>query len=187
MGTLIQSITAEQLLHMPNDSTRRELIAGELKEMTPEGPDHGEITLEISVPLGAFIKQEKLGRIFAAETGFLLASNPDTVRAPDFAFVSNERLATLPRQKAGFFPGPPDLAVEVISPNDVYSEVQEKVGAWLNAGCRLVVVVNPRNRTLELHRAGSATTILGSHETFEATELFPGFQLPVREIFPCDT
>ncbi|HEV8061926.1 MAG TPA: Uma2 family endonuclease [Gemmataceae bacterium] len=135
MSTRTETVTADGLLQMPNDGLRRELIAGELREMTPSGFEHGCVTMNFSVPLGSFVKENDLGVVSAAETGFLLATNPDTVRAPDVAFVARERLEPV-RKLAGFFPGAPDLAVEVISPGDTYSEVEDKVQAWLHAGCR---------------------------------------------------
>jgi hypothetical protein len=115
-------------------------------------------------------------------TSFLLTTDPDTVRAPDVAFVARERYASLSKTR-GFFPGPPDLAVEVISPTDTYSEVEEKVEAWLNSGCRVLVVVNPRNRTLKVYRSTADVTLLSLTDTFLCQDLLPGFELPVSKIF----
>jgi Uma2 family endonuclease len=183
MSTSTQQITADELLLMPDNGMRRELVAGELREMAPSGQEHGCVAMIFSIPLGAFIEEKKLGNSYAAETGFHLARGPDTVRAPDFAFVSCERLASVPKGR-GFFHGPPDLAVEVISPSDTYSEVEDKVEEWLNAGCRMVVVVNPRNRTLKVYRTVTDVTILTVEDTFDGGDVVPGFQLLVRRIFP---
>jgi Uma2 family endonuclease len=174
-------VSAIDLLQMPNDGIRRELVAGELKEMTPAGHEHGSVTMNFSGPLHTFVKANNLGVVYAAETGFLLSSDPDTVRAPDIAFVNRERVRVL--QKGGYFPGPPDLAVEVISPGDTYAEGEDKVHSWLDAGCQLVVVVNSRNRTVKVYRSTSAVTILTIDDSFQAQELLPGFDLPVRQIF----
>ena len=182
MSTRIGLITANELLHMPDNGMRRELVEGELREMTPAGHEHGFVAMNFSAPLHAFVKEKALGKVFAAETGFVLAVDPDTVRAPDVAFVSRERLALLSKTN-GFFPGPPDLAVEVISPDDSYAEVEEKVEAWLNSGCRVVVVVNPRNRTLKVYRSTADVALLTVADAFHCQDLLPGFKLPVSQIF----
>ncbi len=182
MSNRLGVITADELLHMPDNGMRRELVAGELKEMTPSGHEHGFVTLHMSGPLYAFVMEKNLGAVFAAETGFILATDPDTVRAPDVAFVVRDRYSSLSKTR-GFFPGPPDLAVEVISPSDTYSEVEEKVEAWLNAGCRVVVVVNPRNRTLKVYRSPTDVSLLTLADTFRCADLLPGFELPVSKIF----
>jgi Uma2 family endonuclease len=180
MSTRIELVTADELLHMPDDGLRRELIAGEIKEMTPSGSEHGWVAMKFSGPLNLFVEENDLGAVFAAETGFVLATDPDTVRAPDVAFVARERVELVAK---GYFPGAPDLAVEVISPSDTYSEVEDKVGAWLDAGCRMVVVVNPRNRTLKVYRTRTDVAVLTVDDSFDGGDIVPGFQLPVRRIF----
>src|SRR3954468_6389985 len=141
MTATTQLMTAEDLLRRPDDGFRYELFRGELKKMAPAGHEHGRIAINISTPLDQHARANKLGRVYAAETGFLITSNPDTVRAPDVAFVSQERLEQV-RGVKGYLPGAPDLVVEIISPNDSYTEVEEKVFDWLGAGARMVVVVN---------------------------------------------
>jgi Uma2 family endonuclease len=148
--------------------------------MTPSGFEHGCVIINFTVPLGCFVKENALGVVSAAETGFLLATDPDTVRAPDIAFVARERLGSVAK---GYFPGAPDLAVEVISPGDTYSEVEDKVEAWLDAGCRMVVVVNPRNRTLKVYRTRTDVVVLTVDDSFDGGDVLPGFKLPVRQIF----
>jgi Uma2 family endonuclease len=131
MTTTKPLITADYLLRTPNLG-RCELVGGELIRMTPAGYEHGSIIINISTPLAIFVSRAGLGRVCGAETGFHIAYDPDTVRAPDVAFVAADRLPSpLPK---GFFPGPPDLAVEVISPDDRDSEVLSKVQNWLEAG-----------------------------------------------------
>src|SRR3974390_2393712 len=108
-------MTADDLLRLPPNGLRSELVKGELITMSPTNGEHGSCAFSITVLLGAYIKAHSLGQGFAAETGFVIGRNPDTVRAPDFAFVANARL-----QKQGltgkFYPEAPDLAVEVLSP-----------------------------------------------------------------------
>jgi Uma2 family endonuclease len=183
MTTHVQRITAEELLRMPDDGMRRELVRGELHEMAPSGHTHGRVVMKFSWPLGQYVEEHDLGAVYAAETGFLLATDPDTVRAPDVSFVRRDRLA-LASEAKGYFPGAPDLAVEVISPGDVYTEVEEKVGEWLEAGTRMVVVINPRNRTVKVYRSVTDVHVLTEHDTFDGGDVVAGFQLSVRRLFP---
>ena len=122
-ATLIKPVTADELLAMPDDGYRYEIIEGELRRMSPAGDEHGRIGMELAVPLGSYVKSGGLGKLYLAETGFLLATNPDTVRAPDIAFVCIERIKESPDVK-GYRIGAPDLAVEVVSPGDMVSEVE---------------------------------------------------------------
>jgi Uma2 family endonuclease len=183
MSIRTQLITADELLRMSTDGNRRELVSGELRELTPAGHEHGRYTMRFSVPLGQHVEEHNLGVVYAAETGFQLATNPDTVRAPDIAFVSRERAASV-SAGPGFFPGAPDLAVEVVSPSDTDAEVESKVEDWLRAGCRLVIVVNPRNQTLKTYRAMTNIAVLTVEDTLDAGDVVPGFRLPVRKVFP---
>lgn len=182
MDTLIQPITAEDLLRMPNDGFRYELVRGELRKMSPSGHTHGKIAIKISTPLSNYVWKKKLGEIYAAETGFKLASRPDTVRAPDVAFVRQERVEAA-EDVQGFWPGAPDLAVEVLSPGDTYSEVDEKVCDWLDAGTRMVVVVDPRNRSVTVYRSRDDIIILSENDTLDGGDVVPGWKLPVKDIF----
>ncbi len=136
-------LTADELLRLSTAGDRRyELVKGELYEMPPAGASHGDIAMEIGSRLRVYVKANQLGRVFAAETGFVLRLDPDTVRAPDASFVAEDRLppGDLP---TGFLEFAPDLAVEVVSPGDRPGEVREKVEDWLRAGTRLVWVVHP--------------------------------------------
>ena len=134
-----QLLTADELLRWPDDGQRYELIDGKLKQLASAGSQHGRVVLNVTTPFDQFVRSNSLGVVFAAETGFRLRSNPDTVRAPDVAFVSQERYA-LVGDVPGYWPGAPDLAIEVVSPSDNYAEVEEKVFDWLDAGTRLVIV-----------------------------------------------
>src|SRR5882724_5746234 len=136
-------MTADDLLRKADDGFRYELLRGELKQMAPASHEHGRIAINISTPLDQHARAKHLGRVYAAETGFKLTSDPDTVRAPDVAFVSQERLDQAGPVK-GYWPGVPDLVVEIISPHDIYAEVEEKVFDWLEAGASMEIVVNPR-------------------------------------------
>ncbi len=127
-------------------------------------------------------KANDLGATYAVETGFLLASNPDHVRAPDVAFVRQER-ADAAADTEGFFPGAPDLAIEVVSPSDRYSEVEEKVADWLASGTLAVVVIDPRRRTAKVHRPTMGAADLTEADTLDLSDVVPGWQMPVKDMF----
>jgi len=126
--------------------------------MSPSGNKHGRIAANITGSLAPYGTANKLGAVYAAETGFLIATDPDTVRAPDVAFVSRKHLDHV-GDIEGYWPGPPDLVVEVVSPNDVYTQIEEKVLDWL-AGAAMVVVVSPRKRVVTVHRSLNDIVIL---------------------------
>ncbi|MGA2620642.1 MAG: Uma2 family endonuclease [Thermoguttaceae bacterium] len=180
MATIQHVTTAEQLF-AAGDIGRCELVRGELIMMSPAGSEHGWIVTNITAPLAVFVKQNSLGRVFGAETGFRIGHDPDTVRAPDVAFVTAERIGG--KLAAGFFPGPPDLAVEVLSPDDRAGEVLAKVQDWLDAGCRAVWVVDPRTSTVTVYRSRSEIAVLGTSEALSGGDLLPNFSLPVSELF----
>src|SRR5438874_2640917 len=140
-------MTADELLRLPDSGMRRELIAGELHEMPPAEGEHGYVGIRAAYRLAAFLEQhsEVGGGLFAAETGFRLTRNPDTVRAPDIAYVGPDRLDQA--RVRGFPELAPDLVVEVISPNDTAAEIQQKADEWLRAGVRLVWVLYPSSRS----------------------------------------
>src|SRR5262249_4638196 len=124
MSTATQLLTADDLWRLPQDGMRHELIRGELTNMPPAGAEHGVTTMNLSTPLDKHARTNDLGRVLAAETGFIIGRDPDTVRAADVAFVSKPRIPATGIPKK-FFPGAPDLAVEVVSPSDTVSEVEE--------------------------------------------------------------
>jgi Uma2 family endonuclease len=182
MATQVQTIRAEDLLRMPEDGFRYELVRGELRKMTPAGHEHGKISVKITWRLAQYVESNSLGTVYAAETGFLLSSEPDTVRAPDVAFVRAERVAEV-GDSEGYWPGAPDLAVEVISPGDVYGEVEEKVFDWLRAGTMMVVVVNPRQRAVTVYRSLTDIMVLTEADTLSGGKVVPGWALAVKDLF----
>lgn len=132
-------MTAQELWEMPDDGFRYELVRGELHRMAPAGSEHGASIMNLAAPLKIFVEEHNLGVVFAAETGFQLTDSPDSVRAPDIAFVRRERIPENGIPK-GYWKGAPDLAVEVVSPSDKLYEVDEKVDDFLLAGTRVVCV-----------------------------------------------
>jgi Uma2 family endonuclease len=138
--------------------------------------------MNVAWPLAQYVKAHDLGTVYAAETGFNLATDPDTVRAPDVAFVRRERVEAV-GEVEGYWPGAPDLAVEVISPNDSHVEVEEKVFDWLEPGTKMVLAINPRRRSVTLYRSQSDITILTGTDVLDGGDVVPGFQLTLQEIF----
>jgi len=181
MSTATRLITAEQLMQMPDDR-RRELVRGELREMPPSGFDHGATVDSIQVLLSNYVRANRLGVVVGAETGFRLSRNPDTVRGVDVGFVRADRIPATGRPTV-YWEGAPDLAVEVVSPSDTVEAVEEKVDDYISAGCAMVVVINPRRRTLTVHRAGRDLVVLRASDTFSGGDVVPGFQCPVAAVF----
>jgi Uma2 family endonuclease len=179
MSTTAQATTAEQLMALPDDGWRYELVDGELRRMAPAGQEHGRIAMNLGGRLAQYVREQSLGVVFAAETGFLLRRQPDTVRAPDVAFVSSARQSP----SEGFFPGAPDLAVELVSPSDSFVEVEEKVFEWLGAGTQAVLVVSPRKRSVSIYRAKDSVRRLTEADTLDLSFVVPGFIIKVEELF----
>jgi Uma2 family endonuclease len=182
MAVVRQQVTADELLHMPDDGFRYELVQGELRQMNPAGNVHGRVTMSFAWRLAQHVDEHRLGTVYAAETGFRLSSDPDTVRAPDVAFVRRASVEVV-GEVEGFWPAAPDLAVEVISPGDSYSEVEEKVFAWLDAGSKMVVVINPQQRSATVYKSPTEITVLAEADVLAGGDIVPGFELEVREIF----
>lgn len=177
------SMTAEQLLLLPDDGMRHELVSGTLTTLPPYGALHGSVVCELTLCLARHIQDHQLGVGFGAEAGFLLARDSDTVRAPDAAFVRTSRIPAGGIPQRGFFPGAPDLAVEVVSPGDTVSEVEEKVQDWLTHGTQEVWVVSPRARTVAVHSSSSGIRVFMASEHLISPALLPGFACLVAELF----
>lgn len=182
MSTTTQLMTADELLKLPRGRFRYELVKGELITMSPSGSEHGAIVVNVTVLLAQHVKANNLGIVFGAETGFKIAENPDTVLAPDVAFISREHIpeSGIPKK---YWPGAPDLAVEVLSPGDTTREVEEKVSQWLAAGARLVWAVNPRRKSITVHRAPKDASTFSETDELDGEEVVPGFRCRVSEIF----
>ena len=182
MVTTTTHVTDEELSNMPDDGFRYELVRGELRKMAPAGQFHGEYAMSIGAPLAVHVKANRLGKVYAAETGFKLESDPDHVRAPDAAFISSERLKEI-GESHGFVSGAPDVAVEVISPSDRYTDVDEKVSDWFDAGTLAVILVDPRRRVVKVHRSLTDVTVLNESDTLAVDDIVLGWQMRVGDIF----
>lgn len=175
------ALSAEELLHLNLPNKRTELVRGMLVVREPAGYRHGSVAAIIGRKIGAYVAAHALGDVVAAETGFKLASNPDTVRAPDVAFVAKHRLPATP--PAGYATFPPDLVVEVLSPDDRPGEVRAKVRDWLTAGVALVWVVDPARREARVYRGEGTEARLADTDALEGEAVLPGFVCPLASVF----
>jgi len=178
----VKLMTAEQLLAMPDDGRRYELVRGELIEMSPTHESHGRREGRLLVRVGNFVYEHRLGEVYPGDAGFQLERDPDTVRAPDVAFVSRDRLRPID-EATGYFPGAPDLAVEIVSPSETAGDVLAKVADYLKAGTRLVWVYYPRTGKLSVFRPDGSLAELGSGDTLSGEDVLPGFAVTVGELF----
>ena len=175
-------LTAEDLWKQADDGYQYELVKGIIRRMPLAGFEHGILSSKIGSNLDKHIKKHQLGYVCSAGTGFKISQAPDTVRAPDAAFV---RQAAIDEQGIpnGYWEGAPDLAVEVISPSDTDTEVDEKVDEWLIAGCEMVWVVNPRRETVEMYRSPEDIIVLRRDDILDGGDVIAGFQCQVRDLF----
>lgn len=172
--------TADDLARFREPGKTAELVRGVLVVREPPSTSHGRRAARLTVRLGAFIEREDLGAVFAQDTGFRIERDPDTVRAPDVAFVSRDRLGQISGD--GYADLAPDLVVELLSPSDRPGEVLEKVGQWLSAGVRLVWVVDPARQHARIYRADGTVTIRAATEDLDGEDVLPGFRCPLHEI-----
>lgn len=193
-----QTVTAEELWrlsHLPENVGKRfDLIEGVLTEMPPAGWEHGEITLELGAMVHQHVRQHKLGRVTAAETGYILFRSPksegtrqakDIVLAPDVGFIAAERARDLISPE--YVPFAPDLAVEVVSPGNTTEEINEKVELYLKHGVRLVWVVYPARQKVHVYRpqqeGRASVAFLGIEDSLDGEDVLPGFSAAVRALF----
>ena len=180
-ATAERLITAEELLANP-DWEHCELVDGKVVQMSPAGGQHGDISGLILGEIYVWNRTRKLGRVFAAETGFLISRNPDTVRGPDAMYISYARLPDSGRIE-GYIPCAPDLAVEVVSPTDTFSKVTEKAQSYVTAGVRLAWVVDPQTRRAYVFKKGKPVENLTEENSLSGEDVLPGFELPLKEVF----
>ena len=186
MSTTTRLITADELLVMPpydedGNQCRFELIRGELKVMSLAKPLHGAICSRLNINIGVFVEERDLGETFGAETGFLVERDPDSVLGADVAFVSHARLAAESFEK--YFPFAPDLAVEVLSPGNTASEINEKVAMYFAAGSRAVWVFNPKKRSASVYASPTNSRVLKEHDILDGGEVLPDFKLDLSKLF----
>lgn len=173
--------TAGELRRVPDNGFRYELVRGELIRMPPVGPEHGRTAVDLASPLREHVEEHRLGWVMV-EVGYRLERDPDTVRAPDVSFLAASRIPPtgLP---PGYVEGAPDVAAEVVSPDDTAAEIEEKVQEYLRHGSRLVLVVHPRTRTVTAYRPDGSARVLRGDDTIEGGDVVPGFALSIRALF----
>lgn len=181
-AVLEQSVTIEEFYEKAMEGFRGELVRGELKETMPTSILHGIIAGRIAVIIGFFLMQNKIGEVLTAETGFRLFVNERTVRVPDVAFLSNEKLAEI-EDFSKFFNGTPDLAVEVISPSESYDEVQGKLEDYLAAGVKIVWIVRPKQKSVTVYNSLFDFKTFQEDEEISGGEVLPDFKCRLQDIF----
>ncbi len=182
MTTETNLLTADDLLRLHSKGVRGELIQGVLCETMSTGVEHGEIVMELGRHLGNFVVPRRLGRLIGSDSGIRLERAPDTVREPDVAFISADRMP-LGERITAYSDVVPDLVVEIVSPNDDSDNVFNKARMWLSFGVRLVWVVQPETRSVEVHRSGAAVVVVREDGQLDGLDVLPGFTCPVASIF----
>ena len=175
-------MTAEELMNLPDDDLRHELINGELITMPLPKAPHARAANRLGAPLLQFVLDRDLGEVLIGDVGYQLTWNPDTALGPDISFMSKQRLEEM-GEVEGYWQGPPDLAVEVRSPGDRRGKVNKKISLWLRSGTKQVWIVEPKHRTVTIYRSETDTTTFSGADYLEAEDLLPGFRLSLDRIF----
>lgn len=174
-------ITAADLEAMGSDA-RYELYQGVLYPMSPSSIDPSVIGMRLAITLGAYIYEHDLGVLSGENGGYRLEYDPDTVVAPDVGYIRRERLQHWPGRR-GFFPGAPDLAIEILSPTDEPAEIRRKQALYDRIGIPLVWWIDPDRRVATVHRAGRPVRRLTESDSLDGEDIIPGFSLPLIEVF----
>jgi Uma2 family endonuclease len=182
MAVRARASTAEDLWNLPADGLRHDLVEGELRVMAPPGAEHGRVAATLGWLLFSHVREHGVGVTFAAETGFLLARDPDTVRAPDAAFVAS-RGADIVGRTEKYWPGAPDFAAEVISPGDTFAEVEAKALDWLEAGTALVLVLDPARRSATAYRQPGDVQVHSGDAMLDLGDAVPGWRVGLADFF----
>ncbi|MGH8570220.1 MAG: Uma2 family endonuclease [Gammaproteobacteria bacterium] len=179
--TSFAALTAADLERLSLPGKQVELVRGRLVVREPPGTRHGVIAASLAYYLSHFVRRNGLGVVIAQDTGFKITSDPDTVRAPDVAFVARERAGLI--QARGYAELAPDLLAEILSPDDRPAEVLAKVADWLAAGTKLVWVVDPERSEVRVYRDDGSLTVLRENDALEGETVLPGFVCPVTHVF----
>ena len=174
-------MTTEEFMRITRPG-RFDLLYGKLIEGSPAGGQHGEVASEVVFALTAHAHTKQPGKVYTAEAAFELAHDPDVTFAPDVAFVRAERLPPL-HERVGAIKLAPDLAVEIVSPSDRMTTVRRKVAAYLAHGTAMVWVIEPRRRTVTVHRPGREPQVFREGDELDGEDVLPGFRLRVEQLF----
>lgn len=172
--------TDEELMELPKDGYKRELLGGEIV-MSPAGSEHGMIIMQFAIVFGSFVNQHRLGKVFDGLTGFRMKSRD--VLSPDISFVSRERLAEMGGVPKGFFEGAPNVAMEFVSPNESRQRLKQKIAQYLGNGTKLAWVMDPERRVIQVHQEVEPHTTLSETQTLTGESVVPGFQIAVSAVF----
>jgi Uma2 family endonuclease len=175
-------ITAEEYLRLPDNGDTTELVRGRIVIMNRPYTAHGYFCLQIGSLLKRFADDHDLGRVVSNDSGVVTSRDPDTVRGPDVAFYSYERVPRGPVPLDGYWPAP-DLVFEVRSPDDRWKEIHHKVGEFLHAGVSTVVVTDPAAQTVHVFSADRPVQSLTADGELALDDVLPGFRVPVRKLF----
>jgi Uma2 family endonuclease len=176
----VSPLTGDELFAM-GDIGRSELVKGELILISPTGHPHGYYEGNFFVALHTFVRPKKLGRVLVGEVGIYTTRNPDTVRGADVVFISNERMAQV--QSASYLDVAPELVVEILSPDDRWSEIQDKLAEYFNIGVQMVWVANPKQQQVYVYRSLTEMEIVDADELLTGDDLLLGFSVSVAELF----
>lgn len=181
VGEQERLITGDELLHMA-DRNPCELVDGRIVPMSPTNPDHGRIEVNIASALNSVVRSQNLGIVMAGEVGIFTAWNPDRVRGADVVFISHAQYARRTRTR-GFLDVAPELVIEILSPENRHVDMRQKVQEYLAIGVRLVLVVDPANRTISAERPGGMVQRYVEKEIVPCEDAVPGFVLSVAATF----
>jgi Uma2 family endonuclease len=173
-------VTGDELYRM-GDLGRTELVKGEIVRMSPTGFTHGRIENRIGRVLGNFVSKQALGEVVSGEVGIYTSRNPDTVRAADVAFISSERMAQI--KSKSYLDVAPELVVEVMSPDDAWSDLMEKLDEYFTCGVKLAWVIDPRTQQVYVYHAVTQVERFTVKDTLGGGDVLPGFSVPVAELF----
>ena len=182
MATQVSTLLTAEEFESLGDIGPAELIQGKVTRLVAPKPKHGWLTFRLGMRIGQFVEANRLGKVYAAETGYLLERDPDTIRCPDVSFVRREMSDV--HDDDEYYAHSPDLAVEVLSPSDRPGRVKEKVQVWLTFGAKSVWVLDPAERTLTIHRADESPRDFGGQDAFRDPTVLPGFEIvPLSQLF----
>lgn len=173
--------TERELLALPKDEGKHELVDGEIVLMSPANHTHGEVCVNILSPLREYVKAKRLGKVYDGQTGFWMVSG--NTRSPDVSFVSHQRLDALPRPLGSFLRTAPDLVIEVLSPGERRRDIERKLADYFSSGTRLAWFVFQRSKSVRVYCSPVASALLGEHEILSGEDVVPGFVLPIKDIF----
>jgi len=173
-------LTAADVERMSIPDKQVELVRGRLVVREPPGSWHGAVAANLAYLLGDFVRRHELGLVFAQDTGFKIGSDPDTVRAPDVAFVARARTGAI--RARGYAELAPDLLAEILSPDDRPADVLAKVADWLGAGTKLVWVIDAERSEARVYRQDGSLAVLGEHDSLDGEDVLPGFSSPLRAV-----